>query len=408
MNFSHETLYDLNHSQILFDKDVNGREIKIYHLQDVVIASEYNYYPNFLFRTDTEIINPILERIMSLQGVETTQEQNYNDYQYDEIVEENIFYFIYNVDNYYHFIYDTLPYLISFNELKRRGICNKILINTSPIGKLYSFVDEFLELCQISKDDIIFPRKKILYKNVYVSDSYTHGHDSNLPPRQEIYQFYEELKDKVGKIVDVSSYPKKIYISRRSWIHGDFSNIGTNYTQRRKLLIEDDLVEYLEKEGFTEIFTENLSTLDKIGMMMGAEMVIGAIGGGLCNLLFTNSDCKSICLCSPHFLSINSRFLFSFPNGVTNYFFSCSHTETDRWKKWMRVSWSDRVGEIKEVHEDYLLVNSSRATLSGWNNEDTYEEIKVLKEEAKELDNGLNSEWSFDLSDFIKFYNNIK
>lgn len=403
-----KTLNNIKHKEILLAKDPSGREIKIYHLQDVVIASETNYYPNFLFRTDTEIINPILERVMSLQGVEITQEKKYNDYQYDEIVEENIFYFIYNVDNYYHFIYDTLPYLISFNELKRRGICNKILINTSPIGKLYSFVDEFLELCQITKDDIIFPRKKTLYKNVYVSDSYTHGHDSNLPPRVEIYQLYEEMKQKVSRIVDTDSYPKKIYISRRSWIHGDFSNIGTNYTQRRRLVIEDDLVEFLEGQGFTEVFTEKLSTQDKIGMMMGAQMVVGAIGGGMCNLLFTNKDCKNICICSPHFLSINSRFIFSFSGGVTNYFLSCYNTESDRWKKWMRIKWGDRIGEIKEVHQDYLVVNSSKTTLSGWNSQDTFEEVRVLKEYATELDNGLNSEWSFNLEDFIKFFNGLK
>jgi hypothetical protein len=394
--------------EILFTEDSNNRKVKFYTLKNVVIASESNYYPNLLFRTDTEIINPIEERIMSLQGVEKTREEKYKNYEFDDVVEENIFYFIYNVDNYYHFVYDTLPYLITFNELKKKGLCNKILINTSPVGKLYTFVSEFLELCGILKEDMVFCRNKTLYKNIYISDSYTHGHDSNVPPRQEIYQLYEELKNKVSKIVNISSYPKKIYISRRSWIHKNFSNIGTNYTQRRKLLIEDDLVRFLESEGFTEVFTENLSTHDKIGMMMGAEMVIGAIGGGLCNLLFANSECKSICICSPHFLSINSRFIFSFPNGITNYYLSCFNTESDRWKKWMRIKWNDRIGEIKEVYEDYLLVNSSIISLSGWNNEDIYEEIKVPKKEAIELDNGLNSEWTFDLDDFIKFYNRIK
>jgi hypothetical protein len=73
----------------------------------------------------------------------------------------------------------------------------------------------------------------------------------------------------------------------------------------------------------------------------------------------------------------------------------------------MRIKWGNRIGEIKEVQKKYLVVNFSKSPISGWNNDDTFEEIKVLKEDATPLDEGLNSEWSFDLEDFIKFYNNL-
>ena len=42
------------------------------------------------------------------------------------------------------------------------------------------------------------------------------------------------------------------------------SGIGTNYTQRRKLVNEDDLVDKLIKEDYVEVFTERLSTIEKI------------------------------------------------------------------------------------------------------------------------------------------------
>lgn len=391
----------------LLKADNNKRKIDIYLLDDVTVVNSSTNYTGILLRSKNNLYTPFFERVMSL-GDHYQQHMDTIDFiDPTTVVEESVFYFVYNSGNYYHFVYDSLPYLITYRELKKNNLVKKLLIDNPIFCKLSPFFYEFLELLGIDKTELIPINTEVIYRKIYVSDSYTHGHDSNLPPRQEIYQLYEEMKEKVCKKVDISSYPKKIYISRRSWIHGDYSNIGTNYTQRRKLLIEDNLVKFLEKEGFTEVFTEKLSTQDKIGMMIGAEMVVGAIGGGLCNLLFANQSCKSICICSPYFLSINSRFLFSLSGGITTYFLSCFNTEDDRWKKWMRIKWEDKIGEIKEVHESHLIVNYSKTTLSGWNNEDKYEEIKVLKEEATELDKGLNSEWSFDLQEFVKFYRKI-
>jgi capsular polysaccharide biosynthesis protein len=403
-----ESLHTLDEKISILESDQNDRKINAYLLEDVHLVSLSDDYPGIVLATENNHYSPYFERVMSLGDSSQQKTQICDFVNLTKTVNEPVFYFVYNTDNYYHFIYDSLPYLITYRELKKRNIVDKLLIPNSNSGKLYPFFYEFLDLLDIDRNNLFFLDKQTLYKKIYISDSYTHGHDSNLPPRVEIYQLYEEMKQKVSRIVDTDSYPKKIYISRRSWIHGDFSNIGTNYTQRRRLVIEDDLVEFLEGQGFTEVFTEKLSTQDKIGMMMGAQMVVGAIGGGMCNLLFTNKDCKNICICSPHFLSINSRFIFSFSGGVTNYFLSCYNTESDRWKKWMRIKWGDRIGEIKEVHQDYLVVNSSKTTLSGWNSQDTFEEVRVLKEYATELDNGLNSEWSFNLEDFIKFFNGLK
>ena len=39
-----------------------------------------------------------------------------------------LFFFIYNTDNYFHFLYDSLPYLISFFELKKYLIFINILL----------------------------------------------------------------------------------------------------------------------------------------------------------------------------------------------------------------------------------------------------------------------------------------
>ena len=42
---------------------------------------------------------------------------------------------------------------------------------------------------------------------------------------------------------------KNIYISRRTWLNSDKSNIGTDYTSRRKMINENELVEQLKVGG---------------------------------------------------------------------------------------------------------------------------------------------------------------
>ena len=59
-------------------------------------------------------------------------------------------------DNYFHFVYDTLPYLISFFELKKEIPNLKLLMNYPNFqkNKFYTFVNEFLEILNIMSTDI--------------------------------------------------------------------------------------------------------------------------------------------------------------------------------------------------------------------------------------------------------------
>jgi capsular polysaccharide biosynthesis protein len=217
--------------------------------------------------------------------------------------------------------------LISFFEL-RKEIPNLKLLMSNPNkdkNKFYPFVYEFLEILGITKEDIVLVTPDTKYSEVFISDSYTHGINSNLPPRKEVYNFFKQIVNSVD--TDNIDRPKKIYISRRSHKHGDYSNIGTNYTDRRKLMNEDDLVIFLEKIGYTEIFTELLTTKEKILLFANAEYVIGPIGGGLCNTLFCEKETKLLSIISPNFLKINQRFSFCFDNIDTIYFEDTYHYE---------------------------------------------------------------------------------
>jgi len=384
--------------------DENGREINLYKLKNVSPYGD-TFYPNCLFNDEQgNIFNPSSEKVMSLNGITFINKNQKNEIINKE--ETPLFFFIYNTDNYYHFVYDSLPYLITFLDLKEKVSNIKLLMNYPNFTKteFYKFIIEFLNLLNISMDDILIIDKNTIYSEIYISSSYTHDIDSNLPPRKEIYDFYQSIVKNIKQnYTNTKDLPKKIYISRRTWIHGDTSNIGTNYTTRRKLINEDDLVDTLKKYGFKEIFTENLGTIEKILLFNNADIVIGPIGGGLCNVLFSKKDCRLISINSPTFMDINKRFKYCFSNINTDYFDETEHIEKNIWKKWMRVKSGNIVGEIENVEEEYIDVMYTDESIAGWNNGINYKKIKLKKQDSTPLDNGLNSNWIVDIKKLISY-----
>lgn len=388
----------------LFLSKKNGREIFIYNLKDSVVCNDSLFYPNIRLYSheNSKAYNPINEGIMSLGDNLKDEDIKIAD-KYDKHEEVPLFFFCYNIDNYFHFVYDTLPYLISFLHLKKTIPNLKLLMAETSFGikKHYKFVTEFLELLDITKDDIVFLNNETLYKNIFISSSYTHDNMSDEKPRDEIYDLYDMLIDKC-KDVKVDLH-KKIYISRRTWIHNDTSNLGTNYTTRRKLVNEDDLVKELNDRGFKEIFAENLSVKEKIKLFSNADHIIGAIGGGICNALFCKNNCDLSVIISPTFMEKHKRFNYSFTKTNTSFFTDTKHVDIGHWKKYMRVKSSchNVVGEIIDFYNDSLLISYVDSPVAGWNNKMKTNSIYIHKEECQRLDNGLNCEWSLNINKFL-------
>jgi capsular polysaccharide biosynthesis protein len=403
-------LEEILNKNIFLSQDENGREISIFKLEKVVLTGENNFYPNtLLFSEKTKkIYNPIQEKTMSLKDVEESKEFNFIKKSISRVENNPVFYFIYNTDNYFHFIYDSLPYLISFKYLKKQIPSLKLLMNFPNSFKKqnYKFVDEFLEVLDIKKEDIIIAEDGVEYEEVFISSSYTHGHDSNAPPRKEIYELYSNISDKInslyGSLYKNKTY-KKIYISRRTWLNSDHSNIGTNYTLRRRMVNEDALVESLKANGFEEVFTENLTTTEKILLFRNADYIVGAIGGGMCNLLFANPLTDSITICSPTFLEVNKRFIYSLNTCRNILLDNNKHTSEQKYKKYMRViSNNGIIGEIEDIEDGHAVLLYSDKKVSGWNSESTFNKIKIPLEELKPLDSGLNSEWECKISEVLE------
>lgn len=395
------------------DNDVNGRMIGVSNISNVVLTGRNSFYPNVLFLNieSKQLISPYDEKIMSLNK-DSFYDGNVFEFdsstiKTDNVIEDPVFFFIYNFDNYYHFLYDTLPYLHSYFEIKKKLPNLKLLINyPNPTrSSFYEFNIDILNKIVDFNNDLIIHKEGNLYERVFTSSSLTHGGLSNLPPRCEIYDVYRNMKNNIIRNPDILH--KKIYISRRTWINGDTSNIGTNYTTRRKMVNEDRLVEELTKLGIVEVFTENLSIDEKIQLFDQADLIIGSIGGGMSNLLFSEKKTKSIVIVTPHFLDINYRFKYSMESSDITYFDKVSvYKEKNEIPLFCRatIKEDEKIGEIIEYDEstgNYLL-NISKNDVAGFNNSIEFNKKWSSIDEFDLLDKGLNSPYQVDIDELLK------
>lgn len=411
-------LNKLTSYEIIKKKDKTDRDIRLYLVKDIILIGHSNHYPDVLFKKlDKQFcILPIKEMSMSLQKKSYYEENgmkyDYHDPSFDNynIISSDVFFFIYNTENYYHFIYDTLPYLYCFLKLREQNKNIKLLMNYNKNkNNLLPFVKESLELLNITKNDIIIHKSNNVYKNLYCSNSLTHDGMSNQPPRKEIFEIYEKMT--TNALQQSFKYKNvlfnNIYISRRTWINNVTDNIGTNYTTRRKLMNEDDLVNKLKENNFIEIFGENYSMIEKILLFYNAKIIIGAIGGTIANCVFANKNTKIITIVSPEFLKINYRMKFLFNDNVSLFedtYLDCKKGEIPPN---VRIEVTDKdtihfknVGEIVQKKDDGYTIKLGK-NLIGFNQNEQYDTIFLKKTQFKQLDNGINSPYRINIKTLL-------
>ena len=387
-------------------KDITGRNIGCSVLNDCILNGRNNFYPNVLILMQklNILCNPYDEQIMSLNKSSFYDNNIYEinvDVRFKKIYKNPIYFFIYNFDNYYHYLYDTIPYLYTYLELKKNIHDLKILVNYPNKDKkcFYEFNMDILTKI-ININDIIIHDNEYIYDTIYIGNSLTHGGFSNNPPRPEIYSIFNNLP------ISSKQTPPYIYISRRTWINNDLTNIGTNYTTRRKMINEDILVEKLAELGFVEIFTENLSINEKINLFKNAKYIVGSIGGGVSNLIFSDKSVRSIIIVSPFFLEINYRFKYSLEKSNCHYFYGVhTYKMNDMVPLYSRikVKSTEKIGEIVDYSEKEYVINISENDIAGFNNEKIFNKITLNINEFDIIDSGLNSPYIVEINDLINF-----
>ncbi len=398
--------------QIIKDIDETERNIGYSKFNNVKLVGRNFFYPNvLLFDENNMVISPYDEKVMSLNKDSFYDNNKYelpSNITYDKkIITEPMFFFIYNYDNYYHFLYDTLPYLYTYIYLKTKISNLKLLVNypNKFEKKFYKFITDFLEKIIDLKDMIIHDESN-LYEQIFISSSLTHGGFSNNPPRKEVFEIFNliKLNSNCHK-----SFSKFVYISRRTWINKDKSNIGTDYTTRRKMMNEDELVSKLTNLGFSEVFAENLSTDEKINLFSNAKIIVGSIGGGMANLLFSNKSTKSLILVTPYFLEINNRFKYSMETSDFNYFNDIqTYKEDNTIPLYCRAKitnknspFYNKIGEITEYSNKKYKLNISNNDVAGFNNLLSFDSELFSDLELELLDKGLNSPYFVNINSLI-------
>jgi hypothetical protein len=306
------------------ERDENGRDIEVAYFFSCQFTGLSKHYPQpLIYSHQTHKLHlPTKEMFMSLgRGTvyeETMEYDVEHPFDFKNFFSVPVFYFVYNMANYYHFIYDTLPYLYSYFNEKKINPDLKLLVSP-PEGRddLYPFVWECLELLGIGRKDVVFLNPETLYNMVVVGSSLTHNGLSNTSPHSGVFDIIHRMKGKYQG-------PEKIYVSRRTWLHNNFENIGTNYTERRRCVNEDEVVELFKSYGYDEVFCENMTMKEKIGLFNSAKHVAGPIGGGMCNVIFSPQKTKVISINSPLFFDVNTRFEYSMMHTQLHHF---NHTE---------------------------------------------------------------------------------
>lgn len=80
-----------------------------------------------------------------------------------------------------------------------------------------------------------------------------------------------------------SNAKRRIYLARSGGTH-------------RALTNEAELIEMLEKIGFTVVHPGKLSLLEQISLFSSAEIIVGPTGAGMTNIIFAPTECKILIL----------------------------------------------------------------------------------------------------------------
>jgi capsular polysaccharide biosynthesis protein len=186
--------------------------------------------------------------------------------------------------NYWHWIFDVLP---------RIGIIQE--------GKYFEQIDYFLfpdieQKFQKESLDIlkIAPTKRlssIVNRHVYADKILTvdHPYVINNDATKEIQHMPLWIikwlrKNFLKDINNQNDLPKKFYIDRKDSI----SSTG----HLRKIINEEEVKKFLEKENYNSLSLGDLSFLDQVRLFKNAESIIGLHGAGFANVVFSSPNTK--------------------------------------------------------------------------------------------------------------------
>jgi len=198
-------------------------------------------------------------------------------------------------ENYFHWTTDVLPKLIVAKE-------RRLLENTTIILPKFKSNFQLKSVQRLTNNKIFFDSKRnIFVKNlIYISELHNSGCPrKNLLKKIKTYFQNQPLKKERSL---------KIYISR-------------SQSSRRKLLNEDQLVEYLKKKNFIILNMEKLNFNDQISLCSRASIIVSVHGAGLTNLLWMKKNTNIIEIRGPEDKNLNPYFVMCKKLKINYYYY---------------------------------------------------------------------------------------
>jgi len=168
-------------------------------------------------------------------------------------------------NNYYHWILEHLPKLRALNYYKNSaGKEPAIIIPSDPP----SYILQPLDLFNIDRDDCIEWDFIALDLDTLVLPAYPEANPENLHwLRTNLRQSIEENS--------LDNPPQRIYISREN-------------APKRRIENRSEVIEVLSDFGFEKVIAEDLSLSKQIQLFSNADVILGAHGAGLTNILWSD------------------------------------------------------------------------------------------------------------------------
>jgi len=187
-------------------------------------------------------------------------------------------------NSYFHWIFDVLPRIHLIQKSNRR--VDKIIVNSFK----HPFQSQSLALLGISPDQLIDGTENphILAKELLVPSFPRH---QTCRIGKWVFEFIRNTF--IDQTLDSHlEKGKKIYISRSN-------------ANRRRLLNEKEVIDFLKTRGFECIHLESLTFKEQVHLLASSEYVIAPHGAGLTNIVFCPPGTKIIEIFSPNYVSVS-------------------------------------------------------------------------------------------------------
>jgi hypothetical protein len=171
--------------------------------------------------------------------------------------------------NYYHWFIDCLPRLYFLQEKKEEPIT--LIMHECATSFQRETIDLFLKKMPNITLITIRADERWRLERFLLCTFASRNCSGYLPPA--LIGFVQDLLLRGYNISPKIQRTKRIFVSRRNARH-------------RQILNESKLYDFLRDRGFSIVHLEDMTCREQVSMFANAEVVVGAHGAGLTNLLF--------------------------------------------------------------------------------------------------------------------------